>query len=69
MTRQVWKLDDQGRPTRLCTVETYEAKATWWQAVLAVVMVALIVGMVFGNASEYRRNVGTTPTTQEEINK
>lgn len=57
MTRQVWKLDDQGRPTRLCTVETYKAStATWWQAVLAILAVALLVGAVFGNAGEFKKH-------------
>lgn len=56
MTRQVCKpVTKDGN--RLCTVETYKAPtATWWQAVLAILAVALLVGMVFGNAGEFRKH-------------
>ena len=47
MTRQVWKRDAEGRPTRLVTVETYEdavkTPPTWVCIVMAIVLVAGVV--------------------------
>lgn len=46
MTRQVWRLDAEGRPTRLVTVETFEDAVKTPPTWLCVVAVAVAVVLV-----------------------
>ena len=53
MTRQVWKLDKQGRPTRLVTVETIEEPPKWSRIILPLLFLICVVVAVGLNSAGY----------------